>query len=106
MSDSDVFWVGGVRSKGGNDRIEDKGADSLLDGWESCGDGGAMKVVWIRGVHNCVELLGPWDRLFLKLRRIFGTLEGEEVWQVKMVALGFEQQNQDVNLSNLHCTHL
>ena len=30
-----------------------------------------MKVVWIRRVHNCVELLGPWDRLFLKLYRVF-----------------------------------
>ena len=39
---------------------------------ESCGDGGAMKVVWIRGVRNCVELLAPWDRLFLKFSRVFG----------------------------------
>ena len=44
----------------------------------SCGDGGAMKVVWIRGVHNCVELLAPCDRLFLKLRRVFGDTGGGE----------------------------
>ena len=31
-----------------------------------------MKVVWIRGVCNCVELFAPCDRLFLKLRRVFG----------------------------------
>ena len=31
-----------------------------------------MKVVWIRGIHNYVELLGPWDRLFLKFCRVFG----------------------------------
>ena len=53
-----------------------EGGDNSLDGWESCGDVGAMKVVWIRGVHNCVELLGPWDRLFLKLRRVFGDTGG------------------------------
>ena len=42
-------------------------------GWgESCGDGGAMKVVWIRGVCNCVELLAPCNRLLLKLSRVFG----------------------------------
>ena len=44
-----------------------------------------MKVVWIRGVRNCVELLGiiycvellgPWDRLFLKLHRVFGDTGG------------------------------
>ena len=81
MSDSDVFWVGGVRSKGGNDGIGDEGGDSSLDGWESCGDGGAVKVVWIRRVCNCVELLGPWDRLFQKLHRVFGDTGGggEEV---------------------------
>ena len=34
-------------------------------------------VVWIRGVCNCVELLAPCDRLFLKLHRVFGdTREG------------------------------
>ena len=76
MSDSDVFSVGGVRSKGGNDGIGDEGEDSSLDGWESCGDGGAVKVVWIRGVCNCVELLAPWDRLFLKLCRVFGDTGG------------------------------
>ena len=38
----------------------------------SCGDGGAMNVDWIRGVCNCVELLAPCDRLFLKLGRVFG----------------------------------
>ena len=31
-----------------------------------------MKVDWIRGVCNCVELLAPCDRLFLKLSRVFG----------------------------------
>ena len=38
----------------------------------SYGDGGAMKVVWIRGVCNC-------DILFLKLRRVFGDSGGGEV---------------------------
>ena len=38
--------------------------------------GSAMKVVWITGVCNCVELLGPWDRLFLKLHRVFGDTGG------------------------------
>ena len=36
-----------------------------------------MKVVWIRGVHNCVELLTSCDRLFLKLCRVFGDTGGE-----------------------------
>ena len=31
-----------------------------------------MKVIWITGVLNCVALLAPWDRLFLKLHRVFG----------------------------------
>ena len=35
-----------------------------------------MKVVWIRGVHNCVKLLAPCDRLFLKLHRVFGDTVG------------------------------
>ena len=35
-----------------------------------------MKVVWIIGVLNCVELLAPWDRLFLKLHRVFGDNRG------------------------------
>ena len=35
-----------------------------------------MKVVWIRGVHNCIKLLGLWDRLFLKLHRVFGDTGG------------------------------
>ena len=38
----------------------------------SYGDGGAMKVVWIREVCNCVTLLAPCDRLILKLHRVFG----------------------------------
>ena len=37
----------------------------------SCGDRGAMKVVWITGGHNCVKLLGPCNRLFLKVHRGF-----------------------------------
>ena len=37
MSDSDVFSVGGVRSKDGNDRIGDKGGDSSLDGGKVVG---------------------------------------------------------------------
>ena len=45
---------------------------TVLGMGKSCGDGGAMKVVWIRGVHNCVELLAPCNRLFLKLHRVFG----------------------------------
>ena len=44
----------------------------VLGTGESCGNGGAMKVIWITGVLNCVELLAPWDRLFLKLCRVFG----------------------------------
>ena len=46
-------------------------------GWgKSCGDGGAMKVVWIRGICNCVELLAPCDKLFLKLHTVFGDTGG------------------------------
>ena len=37
-----------------------------------------MKLVWITGISNCVELLAPCDRLFLKLHRVFGdTARGE-----------------------------
>ena len=35
-----------------------------------------MKVVWIREVCNCVELLGLCDKLFLKLHRVFGDTGG------------------------------
>ena len=38
-----------------------------------------MKVVWIREACNCVELLAPCDRLFLKLCRVFGDTGGGEV---------------------------
>ena len=77
MSNSDVFWVGGVKSKGGNDGIGDNGGDSSWDWGKGCQDGGAIKLVWITGVLNCVELLAPWDRLFLKLHRVFGDNGGE-----------------------------
>ena len=42
MSDSDVIWVGGVKSKGGNDRVGDKGGDSCWDKGEVVG----MAVLW------------------------------------------------------------
>ena len=40
-----------------------------------------MKLIWITGVLtcNCVELLAPWDRLFLMLHRVFGDNGGGEV---------------------------
>ena len=39
--------------------------------------------------------------------RLFGDNGGEEVLQVNwVIEVGFEQQNQDENLSNLHCVHL
>ena len=52
-------------------RLEMRVRTGLGMGGGSCGGGGAMKVVWIRGVCNCVELLAPCDRLFLKLSRVF-----------------------------------
>ena len=39
MSNSDVFWVGGVKSKGGNDGIGDKGGDNSWDGGKLWGWG-------------------------------------------------------------------
>ena len=50
-----------------------------------------MKVAWIRGGHNCVELLGLCNRLFLKVIRVFGDNGWGEVLQVNMVDVGFEQ---------------
>ena len=47
-----------------------------MDRGGSCGDWGAMKVVWIRGLCSCVELLAPCDRVFLKLHRVFGDTGG------------------------------
>ena len=47
-----------------------------MGGGGSCGYVGAMKVVWIIGVYNCVELFAPCDRLFLKLHRVFGDTGG------------------------------
>ena len=38
-----------------------------------------MKLVWITGISNCVGLLAPSDRLFLKLHRVFGDTAGGEV---------------------------
>ena len=39
--------------------------------------------------------------------RVFGDNGGGEVLQVNMIVeVGFEQQNQDENLSNLHCAHV
>ena len=47
-------------------------------GWGggSCGDRGAIEVVWIRRGHNCVEALSPCDQLFLKVIRVFGDSGG------------------------------
>ena len=35
-----------------------------------------MKLVWIRGVCNCVELSALCDGLFLKMHRVFGDTGG------------------------------
>ena len=40
---------------------------------------GSVKVIWITEVLNCVELLAAWDRLFLKLHRVFGDNGWREV---------------------------
>ena len=60
---------------------------------EELWDGGVVKLVWIKGVCNCVELLAPCDRLFQKLHRLFGDTEG-----------GRGMRGED--LSYLNCTHL
>ena len=57
-------------------RLEMRVGKVVGTGGESCGDGGAMKVVWIRGVCNCVELVGPCNRLFLKVHGEFGDNRG------------------------------
>ena len=56
--------------------LETRVGTAVGTGGGSCGDGGVMKLVFIRGVCNCVELLATCDRLFLNLHRVFGDTEG------------------------------